>query len=113
MGDIALEIPLPLLANTGLAQRDRAALARIEWSRHRLDRPALAGGVAPFEQDHYPRVGSGHPACHRHQLFLERLVELLEVLALELLHDRRIPLSLDHAPARDGPQWGVAAPVAQ
>ncbi len=56
MFDIALEIPLAAFNIAGLFKGDDACAARIEVFHETLDRAALAGGVASFEQDHDPLI---------------------------------------------------------
>ena len=48
---VALEVPLAALVLGGLFERDDARAARVEVLHEALDRAALAGGVAAFEQD--------------------------------------------------------------
>ncbi len=51
MGGVALEIPLRRFALGRLGQGDDARLPRGHVFGHPLDRPVLAGGVAPLEDD--------------------------------------------------------------
>ena len=76
MLDVALEIPFGLFALGRARKRDHAALARVEDAREHVDRPALAGGVAPFENDDDALPGFGDPARQRHQLPAEGLEQL-------------------------------------
>ncbi|MNN96886.1 hypothetical protein D3C81_2159430 [compost metagenome] len=63
----------------------------------RLDRTALARGVAAFEQHQHALPGVLHPARHRRQFQLHRFQQGLVVLALELAHRRA---SVIHREAR-------------
>ena len=51
MLDVTLEEPLPLLDIGRLVERHDAREARVEMLHEPLDRAALAGGVAPLEED--------------------------------------------------------------
>jgi hypothetical protein len=84
--DVALEVPLPALGLGRLGQRDEVALAWIEVLADRVDRPALAGAVAPFEQHHDARAGDARPAREADQLALHGPERGLVVLAVELAH---------------------------
>src|SRR6185437_1698485 len=77
MLDVALEIPLRLLALAWGRQRDDTALPRIEKAREHVDRPALAGSVAAFEKNDHPLPGLGYPARHAAEFLGQRLQELL------------------------------------
>ena len=94
--DVALEIPLRLLALGRRAQRDHAADARVEAGRDRLDRAALAGRVAPLEQHDDLEPGVPDPLLEAVQLDVEPRKLLLVGLPVELcgpgLHGgRRVP----------------------
>ena len=71
VGDVALEVPLRLLALGRARQRDDAGDARVEVLGDALDRAALAGGVATFEDDHDAAARDPHPLLHLHELGLE------------------------------------------
>ena len=71
MLDIALEVPLPAFHLIGLFERDHARAARIQVFHEALDRAALAGGVAPFEQDHDALPGILHPGLQLEQFDLQ------------------------------------------
>ena len=96
--DVALEVPLGALAFGGLGQRHHAAGARVEALGDALDRAALAGGVAPLEDDDHPQALLLDPGLQLHQLDLQpgqlRLVGLLVEPA-----DRRV---LRHRGRPDG-----------
>jgi hypothetical protein len=55
--DVALKVPLRALAVVRRRQRDDAADARVQPLRDALDRAALAGGVAAFEDHHHTLPG--------------------------------------------------------
>ena len=78
---VALEIPLRLLAVRRDAQRHHPRHPRVERVRDGLDGAALAGRVAPLEQDHDLEAGVADPLLHLDQLDLE-----LGQLLLVLLH---------------------------
>jgi hypothetical protein len=75
---ISLEIPLRALALARRRQRHDAADARIEALRDPLDDAALAGGVAPFEDDDDLELPVDHPVLQLHQLPLQPK-QLLEI----------------------------------
>jgi hypothetical protein len=56
MGHVALEVPLPPLAVGRRGERDHPGVAGVERLGDALDRPALAGGVAAFEDQHHPET---------------------------------------------------------
>ena len=68
---VALEIPLAALDLGRLLQRDDARAARIEVLHEALDRAALAGGVAAFEQDDDLLPGRLDPRLQLQQLDLQ------------------------------------------
>ena len=71
VGDVALEVPLALLAFGGLRQRDVLRDPRVQVFRDPLDHASLAGGVPSFEHHRDPRLGVEDPLLHLHELFLE------------------------------------------
>ena len=71
MRHVALEIPLRPLTVTGLLQSNDAADARIEPLGDSLDNAALAGRIAPFENDRDLRAGMLHPVLQFDQLRLQ------------------------------------------
>jgi hypothetical protein len=91
--DVALEIPLALLGLARLAQRDGAALPRVELVGDRLDRAPLPRRVAALEQDAQPLARRRDPARHRHQLRLHRLKQLLVALPFQPLHPHQLLLA--------------------
>src|SRR4029079_8606246 len=109
MLDVALEIPLSLFALARRGKRDDAALARVEHMREHVDRAALAGGVAAFEQDDDALPGLRHPARHRAELLGQWLQELLILLLAELaLAAHSSPRSAGAFVARGAPDWNRA-----
>ncbi|MNN17930.1 hypothetical protein D3C81_1311280 [compost metagenome] len=84
MRRVALEVPLGALAVVGRGQRGHAAHARVQPLRDALDHAALAGGVAPFEQDHQLVAGGRDPALQPHQLALQA-EQLAEIVAAAVL----------------------------
>jgi hypothetical protein len=56
VGDVAMEIPLTTLCLCWLGQCDDSSCPRIEVFHEALDRAALAGRIAAFEQDHMLRT---------------------------------------------------------
>ena len=83
--DVPLEVPLGAFALGGLGERRDAGDARVRVLRDPLDRPALAGRVAPLEDDDDPGSRLRDPVLHLHELFLQPaellLVGLLRQLA--------------------------------
>jgi hypothetical protein len=71
MADIALEIPLRLFAAIGRGQGGHAADTRIEPLGDALDRAALAGGIAPLEQDDNLEALALHPVLKADQFILQ------------------------------------------
>jgi len=85
--DIALEIPLRAFAIVRRRQRDDAADPRVQPLRDVLDRAALAGGVAPFEQDHHLLARGRDPVLQLDELALqpEQFAEIVTALGLLFL----------------------------
>ena len=65
----------------GFGQRDHMTLARVEGLRNRADHAALAGGVAPFEDDQHAALLALHPACDPVELEFEWQERRLVILA--------------------------------
>ena len=82
---VALHVHLALLAVRRRRQRDDAEDARADALGDRLDRAALAGRVAPLEDDDDAQPLVLHPVLQRAQLALQPGQLLLVVLALQLL----------------------------
>ena len=97
MRGIALEIPLGALALVGRRKRGDAADARVEPLGDALDRAALAGRVAPFEQHDDLEALVLDPRLQADQLMLE-----LEQLA-----------KIDAAMKRLGRPLAVGKPLAK
>ena len=94
--DVALEVPLRLLALGRGRQRDGARDAGVEELRDTADGRALAGGIATLEDHHDPRPGRLHPGLHVDQLRLQRLqLAFVQLLRHALAHlptvARRVP----------------------
>src|ERR1700677_2011166 len=68
---IALEVPLRALAIIGCRQRHHATNPRIELLTDALDRAALPGRIASFEQDQDLLPRTDHPILQLHELRLE------------------------------------------
>jgi hypothetical protein len=68
---VALEVPLPAFASVGLFQRHDARLARVQVLHEPLDRAALAGRVAAFEQHDEFLAGLLDPFLHLQQFDLK------------------------------------------
>src|SRR4029453_8076896 len=83
--DVPLEVPLGAFALGRLGERRDARDARVRVLRDPLDRPALAGSVAPLEDDDDPGSRLGDPVLPLPRLFLQPaeflLVGLLRQLA--------------------------------
>ena len=78
---IALEIPLRLLALGGCCERHDAADPRIEPQGDALDDAALAGRVAPLEDDDHFQALVLDPLLELHEFFLEpRELGLVDLL---------------------------------
>jgi hypothetical protein len=82
MGHVTLEIPLCALAIIRLGQGDHAVAAGVQLIGDRLDRAALAGRVAAFEDHQQAPAALAQPALHPGQLDLQRFQLLLVGLAL-------------------------------
>ncbi len=78
--DVALEIPLALFLFGRLLEGDDPGTAGVEVLHEALDRPALARGVAAFEEDHDPLSRRFHPGLQFQQFDLQ-LVFLPLVIA--------------------------------
>ena len=68
---VALEIPLAALVFGRLFQRHDACAARIQVLHEALDGAALAGRVAPLEQNHHALAGFLDPGLQLEQLDLQ------------------------------------------
>src|SRR5690606_4408949 len=77
LADVALEIPLRALGLGRLLQGDHARAAGVEVLAEALDRPALAGRVAPFEEDRQALLLILHPVLQLQQLDLQGLERAL------------------------------------
>ena len=106
--DVALVVPLALLALGGCGQGGDAHDAGAEVLRDALDRAALAGCVATLEHHDDPRARLLGPQLHPHQLGLEpgqlRLVDVVRDLVLVLLagllrHARTLPAGMGFRPS--------------
>ena len=71
MLDVALEVPLGLLALSGRGQRDHARDTRVEVLGDPFDRAALARGVPALEDHDDPGSGRLDPLLHLDQLGLQ------------------------------------------
>ena len=69
--DIALEIPFRGLAIRWLGQRDDTGFARAQMLDDALDRPILAAGVPPLDDDQNPAVVLDDVALQFHQFDLQ------------------------------------------
>jgi hypothetical protein len=69
--DVALEVPLGLLAFGRGRQGGDAGEAGVQVLGDPLDRAALAGRVAALEDDDDPGAGGAQPLLHLHQLPLQ------------------------------------------
>ena len=85
--DVALHVHLGLLPVRGRGQGEDAKDARAHARGHRLDQPALAGGVAALEDDDDPLAGRLDPVLQMAEFDLELVELLLVLLALQLLVD--------------------------
>ena len=84
MMDIALEEPLGLFFLRRLFKCDNPRATWIQMFRKALDRPALAGGVAPLKQDHHFLAGSFRPILHLQQFDLQFDLMLFVFLSAQL-----------------------------
>ena len=82
---VALDVHLALLALGRRRQRNDAEHARTDPFGDRLDRAALAGGVAAFEHDADLEPLVDDPLLQLDQLDVQPLELFLVILALELL----------------------------
>ena len=89
-GDVALDVHLRLLALGRRGQRDDAEHARAHPLGDRLDRAALAGGVAALEHDADLGARRLDPLLHRDQLAVQRAQLGLVLLALHLAASPRL-----------------------
>ena len=89
MGQVALDVHLRLLALGRRGQGDDAEVARAHALGDRLDRAALARGVAALEDDAHLQAGVDHPLLHLHQLD----VQLLELLRVFLVAELAVVLA--------------------
>ena len=88
--DVPLEVPLRALAFGGRTERDDACEPRVEPLHDPLDRAALAGGVAAFEDHDDAQTLVHDPLLHPHELDLQAR-ELLLVAVLR--HDDRLVIA--------------------
>ncbi|GAA2861901.1 hypothetical protein GCM10010523_22860 [Paenarthrobacter ilicis] len=72
--DVALEIPLALLAVRGLGKRDCPGVARVKVFVEALDGAALAGRVPAFEDDHVLEAEVLSPVLEFQQLDLQAVL---------------------------------------
>ena len=77
MGDVALEIPLPLLALGRLFEGDHLGAPRVEVLGEPLDGPALARRVPTFEEDDDPLAGVLDPVLQLQQFDLQQPLDHL------------------------------------
>jgi hypothetical protein len=98
MLDVALEVPLRLLAVGRRGQRSDLGHARVEVLGDSLDRASLAGRVPALEDHHDPGALGPHPLLDLHQLGLQPvellLVGLLRHPRREFLYRRRLGLAV-------------------
>ena len=78
---IALEIPLPSLDIAGFLERHDARTTRVQVLHEALDRAALAGRIATFEQYDDAFSGLLHPGLQFQQLDLQPVLLLFVVIA--------------------------------
>ncbi len=88
MGDVALQVELRLLPVGGRGQRNHPEHARAHPLGDRLDRPALAGGVAALEHDDDAQALVLDPFLQRAKLDLQTPQGVVIVLALHWLSRR-------------------------
>ena len=79
MRHVALEVPLGLLALRGDAEGDDARDAGVERGGDRLDRAALARGVAALEHDDVPQAVGLAPVLQLQQLDLQDVLLFLVI----------------------------------
>src|SRR4029077_3126023 len=85
MFHVALQIHLRFLALGGSREGDDTKDARADALGDGLDAAALAGGVAPLEDDHGAETRLLGPTLQLHQLDLQRLERALILLGAHLL----------------------------
>src|SRR5437868_728929 len=102
MRDVALEVPLGAFTLGRRAECHGPHHARVGLLADPLDRSALAGGIAAFEDHDDFQTLVDDPVLETHELDLEALellpvASLVELLALDLVLDesRTIPPRLD------------------
>lgn len=78
---VALEIPLATLDLGRLFQGHDAGAARVQVFHEALDRAALAGRIAPFEEDHDTLAGLLDPGLQLQKLDLEPIFLPLVIAA--------------------------------
>jgi len=71
MSCVALEIPLSALDLAGLVERHHSRAARVEVFHEAFDRTALAGRIAPLEQNDDPLARLLDPGLQFQQLDLQ------------------------------------------
>src|SRR5262249_54533546 len=81
--EVALHVELGLLAIGRCRQSYLAKHAMADTLGNRLDHPALAGGVAPFEDHDYPRTLFLDPILQRAQLHLQLAQRLFVLLTFQ------------------------------
>ena len=82
--DVALEVPLTLLARVRSRQSFHAACTRIEVLGNALNGRALASGVAPFHDDDDAGTRLHYPLLHLHELRLQAYQFSLVGLLIQL-----------------------------
>jgi hypothetical protein len=82
VGDVALEVPLTALCFCRLGQRNGTRMPRVQILHEACDAAALAGAVAPFENDHEPLAALLDVTLQLDEFELERGEFLLVSLAL-------------------------------
>ena len=99
--DVALEVPLGLLALARLLQRHDLGAARVEVLHEALDRAALAGRVPALEEDDHLLAARLHPVLQLEQLDLQQpLGALVLVPAQPLVVRVALPPGVHHRPVR-------------
>ena len=87
--DVPLEVPLSALGLVGDGKGNVASGARVHVLAHALDRAALAGRVAPLEEQEHTLAARRGPLLHLHQFDLEREQAGRVVAATDLLGRRK------------------------
>ena len=95
--DVPLEVPLATLSLGGLGQGHDSRPTRVEVLHEPLDGAALAGRVAPLEQDDQALVGVLDPLLELQQLDLQQPLHSLVVLA-----GHPLPVGVALPPGVDG-----------